>query len=266
METHRRHCPACFAPLGLFESRCPDCGYDGKPDAVQRIPLGMRLQGRYRVGRALNGAYLGFDSETGERVRLEPYYGNDRTAFFRRADALLRVSDCVGLIAVTDAFDDAGAAFTGVELREELTALSKESAALNGQEIPFYTMDVADAPAFFGHGSFSAAVCNPPYYSAGEQSPNDARRQARHADADALDRFFHAAFLLLKNGGALYVCFPADRITTLFRALYGARLMPKRLRPVAAAAESRPYLLLVQAKKDAKEGLIFEPTQILSNG
>ena len=55
-----------------------------------------------------------------------------------------------------------GAAFTGVELREELTALSKESAALNGQEIPFYTMDVADAPAFFGHGSFSAAVCNPP--------------------------------------------------------------------------------------------------------
>lgn len=159
-----------------------------------------------------------------------------------------------------------GAAFTGVERYEELAALSRESAALNGQEIPFYTMDVADAPVFFGHGSFSAAVCNPPYYSAGEQSPNDARRQARHADADALDRFFHAAFLLLKNGGALYVCFPADRITTLFRALYGARLMPKRLRPVAAAAESRPYLLLVQAKKDAKEGLIFEPTQFLSNG
>ena len=36
-----------------------------------------------------------------------------------------------------------GAAFTGVELREELTALSKESAALNGQEIPYASFEAA---------------------------------------------------------------------------------------------------------------------------
>lgn len=144
METHRRHCPACFAPLGLFERRCPDCGYDGKPDAVQRIPLGMRLQGRYRVGRALNGAYLGFDSETGERVRLEPYYGNDRTAFFRRADALLRVSDCVGLIAVTDAFEDAGAAFC-VHAMPDGVPLPLRPFPLTEKELLTALNDAADA-------------------------------------------------------------------------------------------------------------------------
>ena len=148
METHRRHCPACFAPLGLFERRCPDCGYDGKPDAVQRIPLGMRLQGRYRVGRALNGAYLGFDSETGERVRLEPYYGNDRTAFFRRADALLRVSDCVGLIAVTDAFEDAGAAFC-VHAMPEGVPLPLRPFPLTEKELLTVLNDAADARSPF---------------------------------------------------------------------------------------------------------------------
>lgn len=112
---------------------------------MQRIPLGTRLQGRYRAGRMLlNGAYLGFDAKTGERVCLEPYYGNDRTAFFRRADALLRVSDCVGLIAVTDAFEDADAAFC-VHAMPDGVPLPLRPFPLTEKELLTALNDAADA-------------------------------------------------------------------------------------------------------------------------
>ena len=159
-----------------------------------------------------------------------------------------------------------GAAFVGVERQAALCALSRESAARNGQDIPFYEMDVADAPDFFGHGSFTAAVCNPPYFTAGGPSADGSRAMARHGQADTLSVFLRVAFLLLKNGGALYLCYPAPALAALFCALSDARLAPKRLRLVSNGVEKAPRLALVQAKKNAKQGLIVEPVQFLTQG
>lgn len=187
-------------------------------------------------------------------------------ANFLRATPRDRVIDLgsgTGLLSVLGQ-GKTGAAFVGVEKQGALCALARASAARNGQEIPFHEMDVADAPAFFGHGSFSAAVCNPPYFTAGEPSPDAARALTRHGDADTLGKFFHAAFLLLKNGGTFFLCYPAAALPALFSALQAARLTPKRLRLVAPAPDKAPQLALLAAKKDAKPGLVLEPVQFLS--
>lgn len=152
-----------------------------------------------------------------------------------------------------------GAAFTGVELQPALCALAQRSAALNGQQIPFLNMDVRDAPRLLGCGSFTAAVCNPPYFHTGDRSCNESRAAARHDDAGGLDDFFHAAFLLLKNRGNFFLCYPAAQLVEVFAALRRNRLEPKRMRLVAFSDTAAPTTVLIASKKDAKPGLCVEP-------
>lgn len=152
-----------------------------------------------------------------------------------------------------------GARFTGVELQPRQCALARRSAAENGQAIDFLCMDVADAPARLGHGTFCAAVMNPPYFSAGDESENVSRAKARHGGDAALDTFLASAFLLLKNGGRLYMIYPASRLDTLLFALAAHRFAAKRLRIAACDAARAPARILVEARKDGRPGLVWDP-------
>ena len=157
-----------------------------------------------------------------------------------------------------------GARFTAVEKEAELCALLRQSAAHNGQDIPVYEMDWADAPRVLGSGTFTAALCNPPYYAAGTQSPDAARALAR-GGADALKGAVFAASRLLKNGGRLYLCYPADRLTDAIVTLRAHRLEPKRLRLAARDAKSAPYLTLIMAKLNARPGMDVQPVLFLKD-
>lgn len=158
-----------------------------------------------------------------------------------------------------------GASFTGVELNAQTAALAARSEEENRQGIRYECMNVSEAPAFFGHGSFSAAVMNPPYFGAGPESPDATRAAARHGSGNALSVFLHAAFLLLSNGGKLFLCCPADRLADVFFLLRTERLEPKRMRLVARGAGSAPRLALIEAKKLGHPGLNMEPV-LFENG
>ncbi len=151
-----------------------------------------------------------------------------------------------------------GARFAGVERDEAQCALARQSAKQNGQDIAFYCLDVADAPGVLGHGAFSAAVMNPPYFTVGDVSKNRSRAAARHGAPGVLDTFLAAAFLLLKNGGRLFLCYPAAQLTSLLCALRAHRIEPKRLCTALPDASGAPQRLLVEAKKLGKPGLRWE--------
>ena len=149
-----------------------------------------------------------------------------------------------------------GGAYTGIDVNEKQIALARRSAERNGQTIRFEAMRVEDAPETLGHGSFTRILMNPPYFTSG-----DAGRfsEARHADETQLLRWFRAAFLLLKNGGRLTLCYPAERLAALFRALDQTRFAPKRVQLIMQGSQAR--LALVEAKKDGADGLTFSVTQ-----
>jgi len=152
-----------------------------------------------------------------------------------------------------------GAAFTGIDIRGDLVALALRSEERNGQGIRFLERDVLTAPALFGEGAFSAAVWNPPYFSAGDVSPDEARKQARHAPNDILGDMARAVFRLLKNGGKLFLCCPCTELPRMMTLLSNNRLEPKRLRLVTHTPGDAPYLALMEAKKDGHCGMKCEP-------
>lgn len=149
-----------------------------------------------------------------------------------------------------------GASFTGLDTNAGLIALASDSAKKNGQQLSFLVMDAADAPQQFPHGSFTACVCNPPYFTCGDRSPIRARADARHAGQEQLSVFLRTAFLLLQNGGRMFLCYPIEGLADVVCALRDNRIEPKRLRVVKSG--DRPRLLLMEAKKLAKPGLRME--------
>ena len=148
-----------------------------------------------------------------------------------------------------------GGTYTGIDVNEAQIALAKRSAERNGQAIRFLPLRVEDAPDTLGHGMFSRILMNPPYFVSGEPGP---RAAARHADEELLSRWCSAAFLLLKNGGTLSLCYPAEQLAALFRALDENRLAPKRMELLLRGSRAR--LALIEAKKLGGDGLILTVT------
>lgn len=181
-------------------------------------------------------------------------------AFLRasKSDRVVELGSGSGVICVLGA-DNTGASFTGVERQTRLVELAQKSAAYNKQDIRFVCADAAEAPAILGRGAFTVAVMNPPYFRSGERSEHEERSLARHDAGDTLAVFLASAFSLLKNGGKLFLIYPADALSELMHALEHARFAPKRMKLVYTKAGEPALRVLIEAKKDGKPGLVIEP-------
>lgn len=151
---------------------------------------------------------------------------------------------------------------TALDIQPAATALALRSVSQSGLQdyVHVLTADWRTAP--LEAGAFDAVVCNPPYFpsDAGVVSENDARRIARHEDTPAaLGELCTAAARVLKNGGRLFLCHRPERLADVTTALRAAGLEPKRMQLVQHDANSSPYLLLCEARKGGKAGVVFEP-------
>ncbi len=178
-----------------------------------------------------------------------------RFATVKSTDLVLDVGTGNGVIAVL-CQAMTGAVCRGIDIDPRQIELARESSERNGQPLCFDVLDAEDAPARYGHGSFTVCLCNPPYFSAGDPGPDAGRAAARHMDDCKMDAMLHAVFLLLKNGGRLYLCYPADRLADIVCTLRKNRLEPKRMRIIFSGDRAR--LLLIECKKLGKKGLCME--------
>ena len=144
-----------------------------------------------------------------------------------------------------------GCPFGGLDTDEEQLRLARLSAQRNGQDIPFYGLDVIEAPEALGHGGFDLVTMNPPYYSQASAGEDPQRARQRHGDR--LSDFLKSAFALLDNGGRLCLSYRADGLADLFALLRQHRLEPKRMELIGHGG--RVKVVLVEAKKLAKPGM-----------
>lgn len=115
-------------------------------------------------------------------------------------------------------------------------------------------------------GSFDYAVANPPYFSAGSgKTAAGGMALAREDGAGSITAVCRAAAWGLRWGGDFALCFRPERLTDLLVALRSEGLEPKRLRTVRHRADRPVSLLLVEARRGGKPGLIWEPDLVLQN-
>jgi tRNA1Val (adenine37-N6)-methyltransferase len=195
-------------------------------------------------------------------------FGTDSVllAAFVRASASQRGADLgcgTGVLSIL-VNGRTGARIEAVEIQEDTADRAERSVTLNGQDkITVHRSDIRDLPSAFGHGKLDFVMCNPPYFAGGSVSPNASRAVSRHQTGIAPNEIAAASSLLLKNGGKAFFVYPVSGLAEIFFAMQSHSLTPKRLRLIMQKPGTTPHLALIEFKKGAKQGLIFEPFLIM---
>ena len=215
--------------------------------------------------------------DRGTRVHTAPgaTFGTDalllaRFVQPRRQDPAVDLCSGCGIVAL--AWHDAGhrGLCRAVEIDPDASALCGVSVADNGPEAAHILPVQADLRQYAlsgpDKGSFAVVACNPPYFTGGFRSADPRRAAARHDDLCTMTDVAACAARLLRSGGRLALCQRPEQMAAVFAALCAAGLEPKRVQLVRAAADRTPWLFLVEAQKDRRPGLRWEPDLLVRAG
>lgn len=159
-----------------------------------------------------------------------------------------------------------GLTITGLEINPEMVAAAQENVQKLGfaEEINIVRGNVC-TPDFAPAGSYDLVVSNPPYRSEGrgKACPDEDRNKARfEVDCD-LDAFVATASRMVRNRGRVCFVFLAERLTELINSFTRHKLEPKRMKFIHGRSDSPSKVIMLEAVKGGKPGLIMEAPVIL---
>ena len=147
---------------------------------------------------------------------------------------------------------------TGIELDEaaHLGALENICSNQLTDRMDSICADLRTVPQNFRPGSFSVCVSNPPYFSGGPAS--ESLPIARQEAFCTLEDLFRSAAWALKYGGDFFLVHKPERLAEVCATATRFQMEVKRLCLVRHKANDPVNLILVQCRKGAKPGLIWE--------
>ena len=154
-----------------------------------------------------------------------------------------------------------------VEIQPRLADMAKRSIEFNDLQdrLTVLNEDLENVYKTLGYESVDVITVNPPYNEVGETSEVDEIAIATHEIKTNLSKIAEASAKLLKFGGKIYMVHRSDRLASIMFELKKNKLEPKVLRIVYPKSNKAPNLVLIEAKKGAKPGLIINNPLILNN-
>lgn len=192
--------------------------------------------------------------------------------FLQPKPGIPAVDLCSGCGIVSLAWHDAGhrGRCLALEIDPAAHSLCAAGVAENGPDATHILPVQADLRSYALTGpeknSYAVAACNPPYFTGGFRSSDPRRAAARHDDLCTTADVAACAARLLQSGGKLALCQRPEQMAAVFAALCAAGLEPKRVQLVRTALDKAPWLFLVEAQKDRRPGLRWEPDLIVRAG
>ncbi len=157
---------------------------------------------------------------------------------------------------------EAVSSVTLFEMQPELSEMSARSVALNGLEnFTAVCSRVQDIGREYNE-AFSLVLCNPPYERGGFENADYKKAVCRKEITVTLADIVDAARRALKFGGRLALVNRADRLAEVLYAMKSRGIEPKRLQFVCGREGAKPYLLLAEGTKGAKEGMEILPALV----
>ncbi len=153
---------------------------------------------------------------------------------------------------------DPNCTVTGIELTETAHEMALENIRRNALAARMESIcaDLRSVSERFSPGQFSVCVSNPPYFSGGPASKEVPL--ARREDACTLEDLLKAAGWSLKFGGDLFLVHKPERLGEILAIGSQYKLEAKRLCLLRHMEGSPVNLILLQLRKGAKPGLIWE--------
>ena len=165
----------------------------------------------------------------------------------------------------------------GIELQPRVADMARDSAIQNGLQDKFEVIcaDVKDIRSILKAESFDKVLCNPPYFTnsgnSGQKSVSSEENDALNVNAKTgksvsrtestatLDDFVKGASYALRFGGDAWFVIKADRMASLIYSLKSYNLEPKEATLIYPKPTSDVDVVIIKARKGAKEGLKISP-------
>jgi len=175
----------------------------------------------------------------------------------RNANVLDLGSGC-GTLGVLLCAKDEGCYVTGIELDKHAHQVALDNITSNRLDARLTSIcaDLRTVSCHFSPGSFAVCVSNPPYFTSGPQSASVPL--ARREDTCSMDELFRSAAWALKYGGDFFLVHRPERFAELCACAARYDLEPKRVCLLRHRPDRAPALILVQCRKGAKPGLLWE--------
>jgi tRNA1Val (adenine37-N6)-methyltransferase len=167
--------------------------------------------------RLFDGELICFQHQKGYRFSIDAVL----VAHFvdvKKNDRILDLGTGSGIISIILLYrwKDKVREVSGIELQQDLTELARKNYHANNfeQHGKILQGDVKEIRKLIKSESYDKIVCNPPFYSpaSGRVSRNPEAQLARHQILATLQDFLTASSFAVKNGGAVFFVYPAERI------------------------------------------------------
>lgn len=175
----------------------------------------------------------------------------------KKATVLDLGSGC-GTLGLLLCAEDPSCCVTGIELDSNAHCMALKNIRRNQLDgrLKSICADLTSLSEFITPGSFSCCVSNPPYFTAGPAS--ESVPLARRDDRCTMAQLFHAAAWAVKYGGDFFLVQKPERLAEICACANAVHMEPKRLCLLRHSPDSPVSLVLVQCRKGAKPGLIWE--------
>lgn len=172
--------------------------------------------------------------------------------------AVLDLGSGCGTLGLLLCAKDPQCTVTGIEINNAAHTCAQENIKRNNfsHRMQSICADFTDMNTLVASGSFSCCVSNPPYFASGPASRLHA--VARREDSCTMEQLFDAAARAVKFGGDFFLVHRPERLAELIHCACLNKLEPKRICTVRHAKDTPVNLILVQCRKGAKPGLIWE--------
>ncbi len=184
----------------------------------------------------------------------------------KKSDIMADLGTGCGIIPFLMLRDGKLKSAVGVDIASEAVELAVKSAKAEAfDNFSAINSDICDLKGKITFGDKTLVTCNPPYKAAGTgiKAQKGARLTARHETACTLEDIVSVSSRLLTSGGRLCMCQRPERLGELITLMSKYKTEPKRLRLVAKCVGEAPWLILLEGRRDGKQGLIIEPTLYL---
>ena len=158
----------------------------------------------------------------------------------------------------------------GVELQKEVYDLAKETIKINNldNQIELINDNIKNLKKIFDTETFDIITCNPPYFKKKDDSiinENKVKSIARHEIEMELEDVMIISKALLKNEGSLVLVHRTDRLIEIIELMKKHNIEPKRMRLIYTKVNMESNLVLIEGRKNGKEGLKILPPLYIHN-
>ena len=157
-----------------------------------------------------------------------------------------------------------------VELQKEVYNLAKETIKINklDNQIVLINNNIKNLKKIFNTETFDIITCNPPYFKNKEDSiinENIVKSIARHEIEMELEDVMLISKALLKNEGSLVLVHRTDRLIEIIELMRKHNIEPKRMRLIYPKINTESNLVLIDGRKNGKDGLKILPPLYIHN-